>query len=437
MGAGGGRRADRRRDRARRHGGQRRSSKPWVVSWPLSTGSAPLGVERTVQAAVRRETGSDAGRRRSALGQWVRRALPVTRVRAGPDRRRGPARRADLRVRRARPGAATSRCSTSACDAFGRAAVRAVGGARRRRPARRARLRRRARRHRHAAQRPAGLERAADRRLAAAARAARRARRVLPRPPPARADRAAGSAGSPSPPCRCRSRGCGCGCSARPGAIDVPAGPVIPAAGPLETSGIVALASAARRGRARLLRRAARGARAPARARPRPRSRRATAARAAGARRRGPGGRDGGLARRRRRARLGAQPVRRRAARPRRAPVAVRRRRLARAGGAGRAAAAASLVPVLALVHLGLALDLGPHELAWGWALGGDGRRRGWARRCCSRACSPRSRASLRVLLARRRIARDGTGEDQIRTRGPLSYAGPGSLGGTESALRR
>jgi hypothetical protein len=28
-------------------------------------------------------------------------------------------------------------------------------------------------------------------------------------------------------------------------------------------------------------------------------------------------------------------------------------------------------------------------------------------------------------------------GPDPVRTRGPISYAGPGSLGGTESALRR
>jgi len=43
----------------------------------------------------------------------------------------------------------------------------------------------------------------------------------------------------------------------------------------------------------------------------------------------------------------------------------------------------------------------------------------------------------IRVLIARRRLGdAPGSGES-IRTRGPLSYAGPGSLGGTESALRR
>jgi hypothetical protein len=43
--------------------------------------------------------------------------------------------------------------------------------------------------------------------------------------------------------------------------------------------------------------------------------------------------------------------------------------------------------------------------------------------------------ATLRVIIARGRIA--PADDDQFRTRGPLTYAGPGSLGGTESALRR
>jgi len=42
-----------------------------------------------------------------------------------------------------------------------------------------------------------------------------------------------------------------------------------------------------------------------------------------------------------------------------------------------------------------------------------------------------------RVLVARRRIGDTEGGGKQFNTRGPLSYAGPGSLGGTESALRR
>jgi hypothetical protein len=45
----------------------------------------------------------------------------------------------------------------------------------------------------------------------------------------------------------------------------------------------------------------------------------------------------------------------------------------------------------------------------------------------------------VRILLARRHVQRVAgkPGEPEFRTRGPLSYAGPGSLGGTESALKR
>jgi len=42
----------------------------------------------------------------------------------------------------------------------------------------------------------------------------------------------------------------------------------------------------------------------------------------------------------------------------------------------------------------------------------------------------------VRVMVARRAEPGAG-GAAEIRTRGPLTYAGPGSLGGTESALRR
>ena len=55
------------------------------------------------------------------------------------------------------------------------------------------------------------------------------------------------------------------------------------------------------------------------------------------------------------------------------------------------------------------------------------------------RACWPRSRASIRVLLARRRIARDdgAGGGGRSRPAARSATPGPGSLGGTESALRR
>jgi hypothetical protein len=44
--------------------------------------------------------------------------------------------------------------------------------------------------------------------------------------------------------------------------------------------------------------------------------------------------------------------------------------------------------------------------------------------------------ALIAVMRARRRVAANVEPEP-LRTRGPLTYAGPGSLGGTESALRR
>ncbi len=60
-----------------------RIAKPWIVGWPADGGPTPLGLERTVQAAVRRETHNDAGGPR-ALAQWIRRAVPVTVSEQGP-----------------------------------------------------------------------------------------------------------------------------------------------------------------------------------------------------------------------------------------------------------------------------------------------------------------------------------------------------------------
>ena len=58
-------------------------AKPWVVGWPQSAGPTPLGLERTLQASVRREIHGEAGGPR-ALGQWIRRALPITVSAQGP-----------------------------------------------------------------------------------------------------------------------------------------------------------------------------------------------------------------------------------------------------------------------------------------------------------------------------------------------------------------
>jgi hypothetical protein len=58
-------------------------AKPFVVGWSNGLGQAPLRLTRTVQAAVRRETGSEPGGSR-ASAQLVRLAFPVTLGEQGP-----------------------------------------------------------------------------------------------------------------------------------------------------------------------------------------------------------------------------------------------------------------------------------------------------------------------------------------------------------------
>jgi hypothetical protein len=53
-----------------------RASRPWVVPWSLGPGPAPLRLQRTVENAVRAEAGRPDGSR--ATAQWIRRALPFT-----------------------------------------------------------------------------------------------------------------------------------------------------------------------------------------------------------------------------------------------------------------------------------------------------------------------------------------------------------------------
>ncbi len=51
--------------------------KPWVVGWSNGGGTAPQRLRRTLEAAVRAETGQDAGGPRAGA-QWARFAFPVT-----------------------------------------------------------------------------------------------------------------------------------------------------------------------------------------------------------------------------------------------------------------------------------------------------------------------------------------------------------------------
>jgi hypothetical protein len=97
---------------------------------------------------------------------------------------------------------------------------------------------------------------------------------------------------------------------------------------------------------------------------------------------------------------------------------------------------AVGLLPWLVLVvALSRVLGVGPGGAAW-WSLlaiaGGQGALLGWLVWSVGAGC-----AALAVALALRpRPALPASG-GRVGVRGPLSYAGPGSLGGTESALRQ
>lgn len=109
---------------------------------------------------------------------------------------------------------------------------------------------------------------------------------------------------------------------------------------------------------------------------------------------------------------------------------------------AGVALALGLALPGLAVLHYAVALDLGPAEAAWSAVLitaGGHVTPVTAVVVCALFACLA---AVLRVLSARGRVTRPapsvpGGGWPPVNVRGPGNHAGPGSLGGTESALRR
>jgi hypothetical protein len=59
-----------------------RDRRPWVVAWANGRGPAPHAFRRTVEVALRQEIGTDGGRDR-AIVQWARRALPLTATEQG------------------------------------------------------------------------------------------------------------------------------------------------------------------------------------------------------------------------------------------------------------------------------------------------------------------------------------------------------------------
>ena len=101
-----------------------RTARPWVVPWSNGGGRPPIAWRRTVETAGRTVVGTSPGGTRAAA-QWARRALPVTVSEQGEVNRAGLA-GVLLQAsgeRGPRPGAPTSRTQL---DAFGRAALRAV-----------------------------------------------------------------------------------------------------------------------------------------------------------------------------------------------------------------------------------------------------------------------------------------------------------------------
>jgi hypothetical protein len=101
-----------------------RRQKPWIVPWSDGRSHPPLGWQRTVEAAVRQEVGSDPGGAR-ASAQWARRALPLAVTEQGEVNRAGlPG--VLLQVSGERGPADGAAVSRDRFTALGRAALRSV-----------------------------------------------------------------------------------------------------------------------------------------------------------------------------------------------------------------------------------------------------------------------------------------------------------------------
>lgn len=401
-----------------------RIAKPWLVAWPASPGATPLGLERTLQASVRREIRGDAGGPR-ALGQWIRRALPVTVSEQGPIGAEGVP--AVLLSESGELGPAEDEpVLESRLDAFGRAALDAVGALDEAGP-------------RTLQNAPSGIVTMRNvlpdwavrlvvgtlllPALLAALDAFFRARRRRIPTVPWLTWLAVASV--PLPVAWLWLRGLGA-----TAIIEAPDAPVLPDRFPLETSGAVAMGSALLAGAlACWIARFAAGT-----------ARHAAPAEGNGRRPRPTPGLDGlavaaGLW-------ICALAAVAWLLNPYAAGVLVLAAHLwLFAAGSWRgwlavAAIAIGAAPLaLVAVHYGLALDLGPLGLAWGAALAAASGAGAWSTLLLAGVLAGLA-GTVRAALARRRLVRDEPAA-AIRTRGPLSYAGPGSLGGTESALRR
>jgi len=407
--------------------------KPWVVPWSNGGAEAPLGLRRTVESAVRSEVGSQPGGAR-ATGQWVRRAIPLTVSAQGEPAAAGlPA--VLLQVSGERGPAANARVSLRRLGAFGRAALRTVSaideiGA-----------------PEPGSARPAPAD-GGPPAFAAGASGLVTVRRVLP----GWAVRMlVGAALLPALLAaldgffrvrrrRVAMRGwlgwavlgalpfvlayAWLRLVALVGGIRAPAAPVLPGAAPLEGGEITALASTA------LV--LGLGWLAVRRARPLLRPHGDASA--------GGGAAAIGLL-------VGGVAAVAWVLNPYAAMLLVPAAHgwlLAAApgtrlrGGLGVAALGLGLVPLLLVaLHYAVALDLGPLEEAWLAVLLLAGGHVSVPAALAGALVLGCLTATASVLAARRRVTRAAPEEAGPRTRGPVSYAGPGSLGGTESALRR
>jgi hypothetical protein len=110
--------------------------------------------------------------------------------------------------------------------------------------------------------------------------------------------------------------------------------------------------------------------------------------------------------------------------------------RMRRALALGLVAAGLAPFAIAALVLAGQA-GAGPLDVAWGVFLGVAGGHIGPVRWLFWSLAAGCALGAIVLAWRTRRAPRTPEAEPRITVRGPLTYAGPGSLGGTESALRR
>jgi hypothetical protein len=94
------------------------------------------------------------------------------------------------------------------------------------------------------------------------------------------------------------------------------------------------------------------------------------------------------------------------------------------------------VLPALMVLHYALALTLGVLDLVWLALLITAGGHVTPLAALFLSVLAGSFVGVVAVVRTRRRVVRNAE-PDPIRTRGPIGYAGPGSLGGTESALKR